>query len=388
MIIKTNLLSPDILINTSSKIEFNLRLQNLLTEASTPGSLYYIEEDLFYRRLIDCTLRLAPMVINDESCPLIFDSWSCYNSTPAGEFMYEPCPDKPELNFDTDKMSSKYCTENGSWWVHPLSNRTWSNYTGCLDIQDFTFRNNINRLNDIGLIVSLVSLLMSITIFAYAESLRCGRISVHKNLFMSLTLNNFGWIIWGHTILSQPDIWSFNPIWCTAFNIVLTYFTVTTYFWMMCEGAYLHMILFNSLENDSLRLKLLKVLGWGVPCLVVVPYATYRYNFQNSDCWVDMGESSWFVGVPVVMIMLVNIAMLINVIVVLRSKLREESSNLRRNSWIVTNIKQLKAVCFLVPVLGLHFILVPIRPSPDSHLERAYDLLLTISSSFQGKQIF
>ena len=73
-------------------------------------------------------------------CPLIFDSWSCYNSTPAGSVMTEPCPYKPQLNFLPNNTSWKMCREDGTWWVHPNSNSTWSNYTPCLDIEDFYFR--------------------------------------------------------------------------------------------------------------------------------------------------------------------------------------------------------------------------------------------------------
>ena len=232
--------------------------------------------------------------------------------------------------------------------------------------------------------MSLIFLLISISIFIFAESLHCGRISVHKNMFISLTLNNICWIIWGHTVLSHPEIWSNNPPWCQAFNILMTYFTITTYFWMMCEGAYLQMILFNTLENDQRRLRLLALIGWGLPILAVMPYSGFRYHFHNTHCWMDMGVSSWFVGIPVLIIMLINVAILVNVIIVLRSKLREETSHTRRNSRSFTHIKQLKAVCVLVPVLGIHFFLVPIRPEPGTKMEYSYDLLLTVASSFQG----
>ena len=383
MIIRTNLIAPDVLINSTDKNEFNIQLEKLITEASDPSSIYYIEEDIFYRRLIDCTLRTVTQ--SGLNCPLIFDSWSCYNSTPAGTMMWEYCPDKPILNFDITKSSSKYCTEEGTWWVHPQSNRTWSNYTGCIDLKDLSFRTSVNLLNDIGLIVSLIFLLTSILIFVFAESLHCGRISVHKNMFISLTLSNLCWILWGHVVLSRPDIWSNNPPWCRAFNILMTYFTISTYFWMMCEGAYLHMILFNTLENDKRRLRLLMVIGWGLPIIAVIPYTGYRHYFHNSECWMDLGFSSWFVGVPVLIIMIINVAMLVNVIIVLRSKLQEEGNPGRRNSRSFTHIKQLKAVCVLVPVLGIHFFLVPIRPEQKSQLEHVYDLLLAVSSSFQGE---
>ena len=385
MIIRTNLISPDILINVTDKNQLNAQLEDIITQASNHNSSYYIQEDHFYQRMIDCTLRLAYTDPHVPRCPLIFDSWSCYNSTPAETVMTESCPSMPNFNFAEDKFSTKVCTAEGTWWVHPESNRTWSNYTGCLDLSDLSFRKKINMLNDVGLVVSLISLIISISIFTFGESLHCGRISVHKNMFISLVLNNLCWILWGKAVLLQPEVWSNNPPWCRVFNILMTYFTTTTYFWMMCEGGYLHMILFNTLENDSKRLQLLLVIGWGLPIMAVTPYAGYRQYMQNSECWMEMGVSSWFVGVPVVIIMIINMAMLINVIIVLRSKLEEETNPIRRNSRAFTHIKQLKAVCVLVPVLGIHFLLVPIRPEPRSRMEQTYDVLLTLSSSFQGK---
>lgn len=29
------------------------------------------------------------------------------------------------------------CLENGTWFRHPESNKTWSNYTTCIDLDDF-----------------------------------------------------------------------------------------------------------------------------------------------------------------------------------------------------------------------------------------------------------
>ena len=77
-------------------------------------------------------------------CPTIFDSWSCYNESQSGSTMKELCPHKPQLNFDTKKYSSKICRDDGTWWIHPSSNRTWSNYSSCLDHADFDFRKSSN----------------------------------------------------------------------------------------------------------------------------------------------------------------------------------------------------------------------------------------------------
>ena len=33
-------------------------------------------------------------------------------------------------------MAHKLCTEQGTWFRHPESNLTWSNYTTCVDVED------------------------------------------------------------------------------------------------------------------------------------------------------------------------------------------------------------------------------------------------------------
>jgi hypothetical protein len=47
-----------------------------------------------------------------------------------------------------------------------------------------------------GLSVSLAALLVSLFLFLYFKSLSCSRISLHKNMFTSLALNNISWIVW------------------------------------------------------------------------------------------------------------------------------------------------------------------------------------------------
>ena len=56
-------------------------------------------------------------------CPLIFDSWSCFNLTEAGTTQHEACPRLPDLGFDPARTAEKYCDETGEWWVHPETNK-------------------------------------------------------------------------------------------------------------------------------------------------------------------------------------------------------------------------------------------------------------------------
>ena len=240
-------------------------------------------------------------------------------------------------------------------------------------------------LGDVGHCLSLVFLLLSLFIFIHNQSLHCGRVSVHINMFISIIFSNITWLIWGHVVLTDSEIWFSNPIWCRMFNILMTYFTISTYFWMMCEGAYLQMVLHNTFSNDKNRFKLLLILGWILPVIAVAPYGFYRFHLKHNNCWMDLGESVWFIGVPVIIIMVVNVIMLVNVIIMIKGKIQQDSSSgNRRGSRTLSNIKQLTPLFVLFPVLGLHFFLVPARPEPKSKYEHSYDLLLTVSSSFQG----
>ena len=146
------------------------------------------------------------------------------------------------------------------------------------------------------------------------------------------------------------------------------------------------MVLHNTFSNDKNRVKILLILGWLLPILAVTPYGVYRFLLNDNNCWMDLGDSVWFIGVPVVIIMVVNVVMLVNVIIMIKGKIQQDSnSGTRRGSRTLSNIKQLTPLFVLFPVLGLHFFLVPARPDPKSKYEHSYDLLLTISSSFQGK---
>ena len=42
---------------------------------------------------------------------------------------------------------------------------------------------------------------------------------------------------------------------------------------------------------------------------------------------------------------------------------------------------------FLIPILGINFLLLPIRPKDGSSFEYLYDIISTVFSSFQGTPI-
>ena len=82
----------------------------------------------------------------------------------------------------------------------------------------------------------------SLTILLAFPALKCARNTIHINMFLSMSLNNISWLLWYFFVLFSPSVWSQNSEWCRVLHVVTTYFMVTTYFWMLCEGAFLRMI--------------------------------------------------------------------------------------------------------------------------------------------------
>ena len=123
MIIRTNLRSPDIFIDESLPLQSALEM--LLNEMMDPSSDHFMSSQYFILRLIECTGRINLTSLDSSSahCPLIFDSWSCFNASQPGEVQYEHCPDLSDLGFDPTRLASKHCDESGRWLVHPETNK-------------------------------------------------------------------------------------------------------------------------------------------------------------------------------------------------------------------------------------------------------------------------
>ena len=250
MIIRSNLKSPDVQIIGNSSEEFNKNLFTFLHHVSDNRSQYYLGDDYLFHKLINCTKR-----VTDESkdrCPLIFDSWSCFNATSSGTFQTEPCPEFQTMKFSSHRFALKYCDINSGWWVHPVTNRTWSNYTECVDFQKLDFHTTLNSVYFIGLFISLLFLSTSLLIFFSYDCLNSDRVTIHKNLFSSFWFSSLFWICWIYFVLYDPKVWSKNGTLCRMIHVITTYFTLTNYSWMLCEGILLQLLLSNLNLNEHI----------------------------------------------------------------------------------------------------------------------------------------
>ena len=381
MIIRSNLNSPDVEVIGDNEKEFNDDFVKFLKLISDTTSEYYMAEDNIFNKLLNCAQRVVSQ--SSDGCPLIFDSWSCFNSTSPGTLQMEPCPEFPLMKFDSSRVASKYCETNGSWWVHPETNRSWSNYTQCVDFEKLEFHTLLNYIQLIGLFISLVFLTISLFIFYFFDCLDSSKTTVHKNLLITLWLNSFSWIIWFYFVLNDINVWSRNGIWCRIIHAITTYITLTTYLCMLCEGIFLKLIL-SELSVKEKTMHYLQVLGWIVPFFITIPYIIYRLLFENNNCWIDIGKSNLFLGVPVIAVILINIILLVNVIMILRDKLTTTNNSQRSGRSQKMALKQARAILLLSPILGLNYLPFPFRPEEGSGLENIYDVMMALHSGFQG----
>ncbi|KAL2730931.1 calcitonin protein-related peptide type 1 receptor-like isoform X1 [Vespula squamosa] len=170
----------------------------------------------------------------------------------------------------------KYCEINGTWFRHPVSHTIWSNYTTCINIEDLIWQQGINGIYEVGYAISLVALLLSLVILTYFRSLRCARITLHMNLFVSFVLNNALWLIWYRFVVANTNLLLTNSIICRLLHILLHYFLLTNYAWMLCEGFYLHTLLVLAFTSEHRLVNWLMALGWSMPGIIVTIYAILR----------------------------------------------------------------------------------------------------------------
>ncbi|XP_033610704.1 calcitonin gene-related peptide type 1 receptor [Cryptotermes secundus] len=338
----------------------------------------------FLMRLLDeCYSRRRYNVTLPEGlyCPLTFDGLSCWNYTLAGETAVLPCP-YFVTGFDPRRSAFRHCMEDGNWFQHPESGFSWSNYTTCVDMEDLEFRQLVNTLYMAGYLISVVALCLSLTIFFSFRSLKCTRISVHVQLFLSFASNNIMWLVWYKYVIADPIIVKENALWCQALHVLLQYLMVANYTWMFCEGLHLHLALVVVFVKDHLVMRWFHAIGWGLPLILTLIYAGVRGSSPDDAqrCWMEDSHTQWILTAPVLISMLASTVFLVNVVRILLTKLHSASANPAP----VGMRKAVRATLILVPLFGIHHILIPFRPEPGQPGEQIYQVFSAVVVSLQG----
>lgn len=268
-------------------------------------------------------------------------------------FMSEPPP--------CPRYAVKTCWENGTWYTNEW-NSEWSNYSGCGRIE------GIRRLQHFHIATYTLSILFlapALLIFITYKQLQVCRITMHKNLFMSLLLNAvFAIAFKAVVILDELDnsgnhqtLLEENGVGCKLLYLITKYYRMTTYMWMFCEGFYLHRLIAAAFAEQK-SILMYYIIGWVFPIFPVGTFALFRWYFADEQCWaVPANPFEWITNSPNLLSLLLNVFFLCNIIRVLVTKLRaapnHEPSQFR---------KAVRATFVLVPLFGIHFFLVLYRP--------------------------
>ncbi|KAJ8412008.1 hypothetical protein AAFF_G00142750 [Aldrovandia affinis] len=321
-------------------------------------------------------------------CNRTWDGWLCWGDSSPGMSM-QLCPEYFQ-DFDPSEKVTKVCGADGQWFHHPESNRTWSNYTQCSAYTKEKLQTaySLYYLAIVGHGLSVVSLLVSLCIFFYFKSLSCHRISLHKNMFLSFILNSICTIISLSVVASNQPLIASNPIGCKLLSFLNSYALSSIYFWMLCEGIYLHTLIIVAVFAEEQQLAWYFILGWVFPLVPATTHAVARWLFYDDrqvpkqQCW--FGSETYLLYIihgPIYAALVVNLFFLLNIVRVLITKLR-----VTHRTQSNTYMKAVRATLILVPLLGVQFVLVPW--TPEGRLPRAvYDFVMHIFTHYQVQAV-
>ncbi|XP_029022986.1 calcitonin gene-related peptide type 1 receptor isoform X2 [Betta splendens] len=313
-------------------------------------------------------------------CSRNWDGWLCWDDTPAGTYTSQNCPNY-FLDFDPTEKATKYCGEDGQWFRHPDTNRTWSNYSLCNENTKAKLKSafTLFYITIVGHALSIASLLISLAILFYFRSLSCQRITLHKNLFCSYVLNSALTIIYLITVVNNPEMVSRNPVGCKVVHFFHMYMLGCNYFWMLCEGIYLHTLIVVAVFAEEQHLHWYYLLGWGFPLVPASIHAVARKKYFDDNCWMSVETHLLYaVHGPIVAALLVNLFFLLNIIRVLVTKLRD-THRAESNMYM----KAVRATLILVPLLGIQFVIFPWRPE-NRLAGEVYEYIMHILMHYQG----
>uniref|UniRef100_UPI0037E8E2E8 calcitonin gene-related peptide type 1 receptor n=1 Tax=Semicossyphus pulcher TaxID=241346 RepID=UPI0037E8E2E8 len=359
----------------------------LCDEATVSPMVNPEEQEIMRKKILDSQYKCFEKMNRDLPynktglfCSRNWDGWLCWEDTQAGTYTSQNCPNY-FVDFDPTEKATKYCGEDGQWFRHPDTNRTWSNYTLCNENTKAKLKSAyiLFYMAIVGHALSIASLLICLAIFFYFRSLSCQRITLHKNLFFSYVLNSALTIIYLVAVVNNPEVVGRNPVGCKVLHFFHMYMLGCNYFWMLCEGIYLHTLIVVAVFAEEQHLHWYYLLGWGFPLVPASIHAVARKKYFDDNCWMSVETHLLYaVHGPIVAALLVNLFFLLNIIRVLVTKLRD-THRAESNMYM----KAVRATLILVPLLGIQFVIFPWRPE-NRLAGEVYEYIMHILMHYQG----
>ncbi|KAK3102861.1 hypothetical protein FSP39_014500 [Pinctada imbricata] len=284
--------------------------------------------------------------------------------------------------------ATKYCTENGTWWVNPNTHKQWTNFTTCISsapptshppsVPDMIIKHfeSVRLMYNIGYGLSLVSLIIACAIMLYFKKLHCPRNTIHLNLFLSFILRaaisfvkenllveyvGFPIDVYyddHHKLIFRSDMLHWE---CKLFFTLLNYIIAANYLWILVEAVYLQMLITVSVFVEKSRIKWYILFGWCFPLVSIIPWVIVRAVLYNEYCWNLSYVNEYIIHIiygPITVSVFIQFIIFINIVRILFTKLNAspcpETKKFRYR-------RLAKSTLILIPLFGVYYIIFAVK---------------------------
>ncbi|KAL8583966.1 hypothetical protein ACOMHN_048573 [Nucella lapillus] len=341
-----------------------------------------------------------------NGCGVTWDNVLCWDVAKPGTTVTVKCPDYVS-GIIKHGVATRQCTVNGTWSVSGEYNKTWTNYSQCVesvaDLRSHAAHGaRLRLLYTVGYSVSLATLLIAVIIMLCCRRLHSKSNTLHISLFLAFILRAV--ISFLKDLLFVSDLGLAKDVkmkkdgflefieddlhWeCKLLFTLLLYAVSACNMWILAEALYLTMLVQRPLRTERQGVRIYVLLGWLLPFLTLIPWVVVKALYENTFCWnIQLNPYYYWIhrgsGVAVVVI---NLFLFLNILRKLFMKIRH-SSELGVNRKVKYR-KLAKFILVLIPLFGIMYIvfyvLVP-SSFENNSFNVAYLYVEMAYNSFQG----
>ncbi|CAL8344395.1 unnamed protein product [Merluccius merluccius] len=317
-------------------------------------------------------------------CETQWDEIRCWLKEEVGQVVNVSCSDIFQHFSTSQGYVSRSCTEDG--WVDlspPYEEACVFSHDEESESETI-FLSAFKKVYTVGYASSLISLITAIVVLTAFRKFHCTRNYIHMNLFSSFVLRATAVFIKDAVLFSDEtlDHCLMSTTTCKAAVAFLQFSILANYFWLLVEGLYLQMLLALTFVSQRKYFWWYILIGWGLPCTVLIIWVLTRYLYDDRGCWDDTDHVGiwWIIKGPITGSLLVNIVIFINVIRTLVDKLKLPAVGGSHDTGHFMRLA--KSTLFLIPLFGMHYTVFAFLPESTGAVARLYIELGL--GSFQG----
>ncbi|XP_046580490.1 parathyroid hormone/parathyroid hormone-related peptide receptor-like [Haliotis rubra] len=336
------------------------------------------------------------------NCEVVWDDVLCWDAAPAGSIATQPCPDYIS-GFNRNENATRQCTVNGTWFVSPERNHTWTNFTACskptIDLK-FHAENaaRLRLMYSVGYSVSVAFLVVAVVIMLCCRRMHSKSNTLHVNLFIAFILRasvSFlkdllfkGVGLDMDVRLKSDGTYEFleGHHWqCKLVFVIFNYSISASIMWIFIEGLYLNMLIYKTLATERRGVKMYVILGWVMPIFLLIPWVIVKAVYENTYCWniQENRQYFWILKGPGVAIVIINFISFVDISRILCMRARHSKTSAGKAKYR----KLAKFILVLIPLFGVTYIvfLVAFPAEFNTHSINMAHLYIEMAyNSFQG----